>query len=135
MLDLCLQRRYCVYTGDQAPHKQGDQMNLTDLPLFAGIEERPSIDRNVTRSGPQETSQEAARRALGRTGCQRRAIYEETLRRGGMTCDEICDRLQLLVQSATPAINTLARDGWLQDSGRRRNTRSGNPAIVWVAIP
>jgi hypothetical protein len=26
MLDLCLQRRYCVYTGDQAPHKQGDNM-------------------------------------------------------------------------------------------------------------
>ena len=112
-------------------------MNFTDLPLFAGIEERPSIDRNVTRSGRQETSQEAARRALGRSGSQRNAIYEEIRSRGsdGMTCDEICEYLFLLVQSATSAINTLARDGWLEDSGRRRNTRSGNPAIVWVAIP
>lgn len=112
-------------------------MNFSDLPLFAGIEERPPVDRNVTRTGPQETSQEAARRALGRTGSQRRAIYEEIRSRGtdGLTCDEICVILQLLVQSATPAINTLARDGWLRDSGLRRNTRSGNAAIVWVAIP
>lgn len=111
-------------------------MNFSDLPLFAGIN-RPPVDRNVTRTGPQETSQEAARRALGRTGSQRRAIYEEIRFRGtdGLTCDEICVILQLLVQSATPAINTLARDGWLEDSGRRRNTRSGNAAIVWVAIP
>jgi|694.fasta_scaffold26222_2 hypothetical protein len=111
-------------------------MNFSDLPLFAGIN-RPPVDRNVTRTGPQETSQDAARRALGRTGSQRRAIYEEIRSRGtdGLTCDEICVILQLLVQSATPAINTLARDGWLEDSGRRRNTRSGNAAIVWVAIP
>ena len=111
-------------------------MNFQDLPLFAGIN-RPPVDRNVTRTGPQETSQEAARRALGRTGSQRRAIYEEIRSRGtdGLTCDEICVILQLLVQSATPAINSLARDGWLEDSGRRRNTRSGNAAIVWVAIP
>ena len=110
-------------------------MNYTDLPLFAGIEERPPVNHNVTRTGPQKTSQDAARRALGRSGSQRNAIYEETLRRGGLTCDELCVILQLLVQSATPAINTLARDGWLEDSGKRRPTRSGNLAIVWVAIP
>jgi hypothetical protein len=52
-----------------------------------------------------------------------------------LTCDELCEILHLLVQSATPAINTLARDGWLEDSGKRRLTRSGNAAIVWVAIP
>jgi hypothetical protein len=112
-------------------------MKDSDLPLFAGIDERPPVDRNVTRTGPQETSQKAARRALGRSGSQRNAIYEEIKSRGsdGMTCDEICDCLQMLVQSATPAINTLANDGWLEDSGRRRNTRSGREAIVWVAIP
>jgi hypothetical protein len=112
-------------------------MNFSDLPLFAGIDERPPVDRNVTRTGPQETSQKAARRALGRSGSQRNAIYEEVKSRGsdGMTCDEICTVLQMLVQSATPAINTLANDGWLEDSGLRRNTRSGREAIVWVAIP
>lgn len=112
-------------------------MNYSDLPLFAGIEERPPVDRNVTRTGPQETSQAAARRALGRSGSQRNAIYQEIRSRGsdGMTCDEICEYFQMLVQSATPAINTLANDGWLEDSGRRRNTRSGREAIVWVAIP
>jgi monoamine oxidase len=109
-------------------------MNFQDLPLFAGIN-RPPVDRNVTRTGPQETSQEAARRALGRSGSQRNAIYEEIRMQGGMTCDEVCDYLQMLVQSVTPAINTLARDGWLEDSGKRRLTRSGREAIVWVAIP
>ena len=112
-------------------------MNYSDLPLFAGMDDRPSIDRNVTRTGPQQTSQDAARKALGRTGSQRRAIYEEIRSRGsdGLTCDEICCILQMLVQSATPAINTLARDGWLKDSGMRRETRSGREAIVWVVIP
>jgi len=112
-------------------------MGFDDLPLFAGLDDRPPVNRNVTRTGPQETSQKAARRALGRSGSQRNAIYEEIKSRGsdGMTCDEICDCLQMLVQSATPAINTLANDGWLEDSGRRRNTRSGREAIVWVAIP
>lgn len=112
-------------------------MNYADLPLFAGMNDRPPVDRNVTRTGPQQTSQEAARKALGRSGSQRNAIYDEIRSRGsdGMTCDEICIVLQLLVQSATSSINTLARDGWLKDSGLRRNTRTGCTAIVWVAIP
>lgn len=110
-------------------------MTYSDLPLFAGIDERPLVDRNVTRTGPQETSQAAARKALGRTGAQRHQIYELIKLHGGLTCDEVCARLQLLVQSVTPAINTLARDGWLEDSGKRRETRSGREAIVWVVIP
>jgi hypothetical protein len=40
----------------------------------------------------------------------------------------------MLVQTATPTINSLVKDGWLRDSGVRRNTRSGNPAVVWVAV-
>lgn len=30
MLDMCLHGGYCVYTGDQAPHKQGDNMPEMD---------------------------------------------------------------------------------------------------------
>jgi hypothetical protein len=29
--------------------------------------------------------------------------------------------------------NSLMRDGWVIDSGSRRNTDEGNPAIVWIA--
>jgi hypothetical protein len=35
-------------------------------------------------------------------------------------------------QSASAMRNSLMRDGWVIDSGSRRNTDEGNPAIVWI---
>lgn len=81
------------------------------------------------------TSAIAAARAYPKTGTNRCQVLELIWRVGPLTCDEICQRLGMLVQSATPTINSLRKDGWLRDSGQRRDTRSGNPAVVWEAIP
>lgn len=48
-------------------------------------------------------------------------------------CDhELENKTGWLHQSASAARNTLMKDGWIIDSGVRRNTPQGNPAIVWI---
>jgi hypothetical protein len=97
---------------------------------------RPSIDRNTVITGKRDTSRRAAAHVLPSTGTKRRTVYDAIMSNmaNGLTCDEVCLATGMLVQSATSAIHTLARDGWLTDSGERRPTRTGVLAIVWVAI-
>jgi len=49
------------------------------------------------------------------------------------TCDEVEQSLDGTHQSISAAVNALMREGWITDSGVRRPTRSGRPAIVWRA--
>lgn len=96
---------------------------------------RPALERQTTITGRQDTSREAARTALGRSGTQRVRIYELVrAHAGGLTTDDIQRLTNLPVNSCNPRVNELAADGWLTDSGQRRNTRYGKPAIVWVAL-
>lgn len=51
---------------------------------------------------------------------------------GGATCDEIELVLHFTHQTASARVNELMRMGALVDSGKRRRTRSGRNATVWV---
>jgi hypothetical protein len=53
----------------------------------------------------------------------------------GLTADEVNEATNISPNTINPTIRGLVLDGWLEDSGKRRVTRSGNDAIVWVAIP
>jgi hypothetical protein len=98
---------------------------------------RPPIERPHApwRHNAKETSQKAGEAALGRSGSQRRRIYDEVFLAGsqGMTSDEIGDKLKLPPQSVSARVNGLHNDGHLVDSGQRRHTKWGIDAIVWVA--
>ena len=98
-----------------------------DDTLFA----RPALARQTTVAGKQETSREAAKAALGRSGSQRVRIYNLVQHMDGLTADEIQAAINAPINSVTPRINELVADGWLEDSGERRPTRYGKPAIVW----
>lgn len=50
----------------------------------------------------------------------------------GITDDELEELLGRTHQSVSAARNILVRKGLVTDSGLRRNTRSGNKAIVWT---
>lgn len=50
----------------------------------------------------------------------------------GRTVDELIDMLAMPHQTCSPRVNELRNDGWIVDSGRKRETRSGQEAIVWV---
>ena len=91
----------------------------------------PPVNRNVNYTGKQETSRRAAARVLPRTGTNRQRVYDLIRDMKGLTCDQVCESLDMLVQTATPTIHSLVKDGHLRDSGLRRETRSGHLAIVW----
>jgi len=97
------------------------------------ISRRP-IDANTVVIGRTQTSVLAARTALGRSGSQRRRIYDlVTEHPDGLTADDIQRLTGFPVNSVNPRVNELAGDGWLIDSGDRRLTRYGSPATVWRA--
>ncbi len=64
-----------------------------------------------------------------------RAEVLDTIHQGkswGQTCDEIETMIDLPHQTVSARIWELRKAGLVVDSGRRRTTRSGRGAIVWV---
>lgn len=51
---------------------------------------------------------------------------------GGLTADEVADRLCLSVLSARPRVTELNKMGMIRDTGERRKNASGRSAAVWV---
>lgn len=93
----------------------------------------PAADRNVAPVGRRhpDTARAAAERVLPRTGSKRRSVVE-LIARVALTAEEVGTRFGWPHQSYSATVSTLARDGWLEDSGERRTTSTGNDAIVWV---
>jgi hypothetical protein len=54
---------------------------------------------------------------------------------GNATDDELEQRSGNSHQTISSARNWLVEAGWVQDSGKRRNTRSGRQAVVWELTP
>jgi hypothetical protein len=82
----------------------------------------------------QDTSIEAARKAVLKSGTRRKEIFDLIAEREfGLTDDEIEVLTGLTHQSASGLRNSLMRDGLIVDSGERRKNRRGNSSIVWKA--
>lgn len=94
------------------------------------------VNNNEARIGKNspETSRAAAKKALPRTGTKKEKIYNLIMEQGmfGLCDHEIEKATGWKHQSASAMRNSLMRDGWVIDSGSRRNTDEGNPAIVWI---
>jgi len=96
--------------------------------------DHPSV---AVRHDAVDTSRKAAEMAKPHAGEQRKKIHfwikwASKLESKGMTADEISMLLELPAQSVSARINGLHKDGWIVDSGLRRNTRYGRKAIVWT---
>ena len=117
------------------PGQINDPNRWEENTLFG--EWRPPIERPHApwRHNAKDTSRKAGQDALGRSGTQRRKIYDAVFLEGsrGMTNDEIGNKLKLPPQSVSARVNGLVADGHLADSGQRRTTQWGRDAIVWVA--
>jgi len=50
----------------------------------------------------------------------------------GATCEEVEQALNMKHQTASARVNELANGGHITNSGRKRSTSSGRPAIVWM---
>jgi hypothetical protein len=51
--------------------------------------------------------------------------------RGGLTLDEIANRTGLIANTVRPRRKELERSGLVVDSGLRRSSNMGKPAVVW----
>lgn len=82
----------------------------------------------------RNTSTEAAVSIQPIAHNMRMAVLAEIKRgRGrGRTCDEIETALDMRHQTASARVHELNTSAAIKDSGRRRPTRSGRNAIVWV---
>ena len=83
----------------------------------------------------QGTSTDAFAGIQDKIGFLRGECYRQIKRAGkvGMTCDEVEVETNMLHQTAGPRIKELRDRGLIEDSGKKRPTRSGAKAIVWVA--
>jgi hypothetical protein len=109
------------------------------LPLFGRPDpERPLIGRYHAH-GP-ETERVAAARVRPRSGSQRAKVLDALRRAGetGVTDYELWHNCRIGARPHVPATRReeLIADGWpIRDSGRRRRTDTGSPAIVWIFEP
>lgn len=82
-----------------------------------------------------DTSRKARRRIRSEAGAMRLRVLLFVRSRGhrGATDEEIQEAVGIRVQSETPRRGELVKLGALVDSGRKRRTSSGRPAVVWTA--
>lgn len=80
------------------------------------------------------TEKAAAYDVLPRSGTQRLRVLYAIARAGwrGRTDQELEDELEMQRPSPGNRRGELMTGGWVRDSGERRPTRTGNPAVVWV---
>lgn len=80
------------------------------------------------------TSVAAAEAMLPRSGTARYKVLEFIFQRGerGATDEEIMEGLHMSPNTARPRRNELMNDGWIEDSGKRRETAAHQDSIVWV---
>jgi len=101
---------------------------------------RTPAKARVQRRG-QGTSFEAAITQTGaRSQLLYKVIYGLLLRKGPMTDDEIYAFLEARGKTVTqnslrPRRKELTDNGWVRDSGVKRPSANGGPAIVWEAVP
>lgn len=92
----------------------------------------PEAPESLPFADGSDTSEEASRRALPRAGSDARRILALIQLHGGLTCDEVEVLGGFSHQTASARIRGLRKAGWIKDSGSRRPTRTGSPAVVWV---
>ena len=98
----------------------------------------PSADRPVPlHAGAHDTERAAAELIRPKAGTARERVLEEIRHAGerGRTDYELAQALEMRQYTAAPRRCELVEMGWVVDSGKRRETDSGSPAIVWVLSP
>lgn len=93
----------------------------------------PALNGVLVRNDARATSRNAALRAYPRSGTARgRILNLLTNISDGLTDDEISAALAMPPNTARPRRVELVAAGWVKDSGVRRPSRCGSPAVVWV---
>jgi len=123
-------------TADGMVEVKWDEMiHLRDAVYNLDALELGPTDR-VRSRGVVVTSEMAAafmhgRKARELSGLILRWLIERQSVTGGYTVDELVQLIQRPHQSVSARVNELRDNGWLEDSGDTRPTRSRQDAVVW----
>ena len=112
-----------------------DQGSLFDGGLSDPGEDRPGLHQRPGDAA--ETQRRSAYEVMPATGTWRRRVLRAIWQRGedGATDDELQVLLDLNPSTERPRRVELVDGGWIEDSSRRRRTRSGHSAVVWTLTP
>lgn len=107
------------------------------LDLFRNALPDPRADTIGKHHGPDtgapETERAAAILTMPRTGTARIKVLAAIAGASdGYTDDELQVALAMNPSTQRPRRVELVEQGWIEDSGRRRKTRGGSQAVVWV---
>ena len=123
--------------NDAAPSANGASANGQDAPKSTprNARRKPNSIAPAHRHAPPGTSRVAAARVMPRATAQAAQILAHIQACGehGCTDDEGETALGIIPQSYTPRRRWLAQRGDVVATDRRRPTRRGCPATVWVA--
>jgi len=118
-----------------------DLANVSSVRLISDLEKRPSMKYDLYNGTPpyeksSDTSREAAQSILPAVGTLQSKVLGifKDVKEYGKTCDDIEYILSGRHQSISARIRELVQLGHIVDSGRRRKTRSGRNAAVYVAV-
>lgn len=117
----------------------GQQETLFDLgePHQGNRLTRSEYERSIAPSVRRDTSAAAARstrRDAPHVAARMLALIDDRGRHGA-TCDELESETGMLHQTVSSKVRFLVKDGLIEDSGERRQTRHGRPAAVYMRIP
>lgn len=124
---------YCTIGTEFPPRILVDVSYKNTLKRIRG-RKKPE-DRHVPLTNePTDTQMAAAQRAFPKAGTRRKGILDLIVSSQGLTDSEIEEITGLSHQSASASRNSLMNDGFIVDSGVRRQNVRGNPEIVWKAV-
>lgn len=108
------------------------QQDAKQIDLFE--EAKADLPLSAPYARGSDTSKAAAESIEPASGTLRARVLGtiKSMREYGMTCDEVEQTTHLTHQTASARVHELHKLGAIRDSGRRRNTRSGRKATVWV---
>ena len=96
---------------------------------------RDQVGKYQRPGAAAETQRRAAESVYPATGTWRRRVLNAIVAAGlrGATDEELQQALGMNPSTERPRRVELVEQGWIEDSGRRRPTRSGRFAVVWVS--
>lgn len=113
---------------------------LKDICRVPGCSEVRMEAKTYVRSGAHETEIEAAQRATYRAGTDKARLHGLLSEHGPLTTDQMS--VMMMRSYGRPdrpnmyasRILDLVEDGYVEDSGFRKPTRTGTAAIVWQLV-
>lgn len=95
----------------------------------------PYTDEQIPFEPGSDTSEMAARMVSNRAKVERSILRLLAHYFAGMTDDELERHTGGLHQTVSASRRGLVLKGLVKDSGKRRATRTGRPAVVWIITP